>query len=227
MLFYHCVRSEELRDIRRHGIDEPVVLRTSRDERAHECEDNVLLVDPEKLSMARADVYEASEVRVDAVPARAILNLNPYQRPIYVIAGGGFILRNSGKNPDVLMIYRKGVWDLPKGKLDEGETFEQCAVREVQEEVGIEDIRVVQALGSTMHSYERKNEIYIKRTYWYHMTTKETSFRPQYDEQIERVAWMKWSEAKENMGYPIFRMHMDFVEKYVLDGRGASLRTGS
>ena len=54
-----------------------------------------------------------------------------------VKAAGGLVLN---ENKELLFIFRRGKWDLPKGKLDEGETIEQCAIREVAEETGVKNI---------------------------------------------------------------------------------------
>src|SRR5437764_12665983 len=54
-----------------------------------------------------------------------------------VMAAGGFVHSES----NVLLIYRKAKWDLPKGKADEGENLEQCALREIHEETGLENVK--------------------------------------------------------------------------------------
>ena len=70
--------------------------------------------------------------------------------PKVITAAGGLVLN---PNTEILMIFRRGHWDLPKGKLDEGETIVSCAVREVQEETGLSDIHVDQFLLMTKHTY--------------------------------------------------------------------------
>jgi len=109
--------------------------------------------------------------------------------PKQIIAAGGLLT-----NPDgaILWIYRRGFWDLPKGKLDEGETIQTCAVREVQEETGIQQIQLHNMLNFTNHTYfdpYLKEEV-VKRTYWFHMTIP--NFQeglPQISEDIEKIEW--------------------------------------
>ena len=106
-----------------------------------------------------------------------------------IIAAGGLV---TNKNNELLMIFRRGKWDLPKGKLDEGETIEQCAVREVEEETGIGDLYLGRLLGITYHKYFDKyvNADVIKETHWYLMKAKgSTEAVPQTEEDIEKIIW--------------------------------------
>jgi 8-oxo-dGTP pyrophosphatase MutT (NUDIX family) len=150
--------------------------------------------------------------RIFAVdPGGAVPNLDPYLPPAPVTAAGGLIVRRSeAKNgePDVLLIFRRGAWDLPKGKLDPGETIEECAVREVQEEVGIDELRVLGEAGTTVHGYPEDGQYLVKTTYWYFMETPERDFTPERREGIEEVAWVPWEEAQERLGYATLRRHL-------------------
>ena len=83
-----------------------------------------------------------------------------------VIAGGGKVYNDKG---EILFIYRNDKWDLPKGKIEKGEGKEEAAIREVEEECGVE-VLLKESLGSTWHTYPLKDKIVIKRTYWYWMT---------------------------------------------------------
>jgi len=102
-------------------------------------------------------------------------------------AAGGLVFNPSGK---ALMILRLGFWDLPKGKIDPGETPEQAAVREVQEETGLNEVEIEHPMRTTYHTYrhEKKGRIF-KPTHWYKMRTAETELTPQTEEQIERAEW--------------------------------------
>ena len=102
-------------------------------------------------------------------------------------AAGGLVRNASGEG---LFIFRRGHWDLPKGKIDPGETKKQAAVREVQEETGIGQIELGKRLTTTYHTYRnRKNKRVLKRTYWYRMTTTDTTLIPQTEEDIETARW--------------------------------------
>jgi 8-oxo-dGTP pyrophosphatase MutT (NUDIX family) len=147
--------------------------------------------------------------RIFAVePDGSIPNLDPYLPPEPVTAGGGLILRPgtpADGEPEVLLIYRRGAWDLPKGKLDPGESIEACAVREVQEEVGIDDVTVLGPAGTTVHGYPEKGSYLVKTTHWYFMRTPERSFTPEEREGIEAVEWAPWTTARERLGYATLR----------------------
>ena len=110
----------------------------------------------------------------------------------FIEAAGGFILNNQDK---VLMIFRRGKWDLPKGKLDEYETLEGCALREVKEETGI-SARIVGPLGTTYHTYLQGVEPILKISHWYSMKAEEyETLQPQTEEDIELCEWVR----KENI----------------------------
>lgn len=103
-------------------------------------------------------------------------------------AGGGVVANEKG---EILTMYRRNSWDLPKGKIDKGETKEAAAIREVQEETGLDVIELGDFLLETNHTYKnRKGKRVIKRTYWYKMTTKETVLKPEIEEDIELCEWM-------------------------------------
>jgi len=71
-----------------------------------------------------------------------------------------------------LFIYRRGWWDLPKGKAEKGETIEETALREVIEETGLSDVSIIKTLCPTYHTYENKNKLILKTTHWFLMQHK-------------------------------------------------------
>ncbi len=100
-------------------------------------------------------------------------------------AAGGKVLNIEN---EVLFIYRLNKWDLPKGKLEKGESIEQCAIREVEEECGISKLTIQNPLETTYHIFERKNKIILKITYWFLMRTSFTGeLTPQTEEGIKKV----------------------------------------
>lgn len=105
-----------------------------------------------------------------------------------ILAGGGFVLNG---NDQLLMIHRRGFWDLPKGKLDAGETIEQCAVREVEEECGVSGLKIDSNAFHTYHLYtERNGETVIKDSVWFLMKTNhQSALVPQSEEDIEQAIW--------------------------------------
>jgi len=109
-----------------------------------------------------------------------------------VKAAGGLVVHEN----KILLIKRKGKWDLPKGKLDKNETLENCAVREVCEETGIKDISIVKSLIITYHTYTHKKEI-LKEVHWYLMTcSNDEGMQPQSEEDITEIKWEEMEEVR-------------------------------
>lgn len=103
-------------------------------------------------------------------------------------AAGGIVHNESGS---ILFIFRNGTWDLPKGKVEPGESVEEAAMREVEEECGIDKLSLGQKLPNTYHVFERKGKWYFKVTHWYEMTSSFTGkLVPQTAEGIEKVEWI-------------------------------------
>ena len=103
-------------------------------------------------------------------------------------AAGGLV---TNKKNEILMIFRRGKWDLPKGKLDKGETLEQCAVREVEEETGLKKIALKKTLLTTYHTYHESGKFILKESHWYTMTiSDEQSLIPQAEEDIAEAKWV-------------------------------------
>ncbi len=157
------------------------------------------------------------------VPREAVLNVDPdgdYWRPAPVVAGGGYVVRRSEVGPELLLIFRRGAWDIPKGKLDDGETPREAAHREVAEEVGIKKkvITVGDDLGTTVHGYPwSRREVYaVKTTYWFAMTTTAERFKPEKREGIEAVAFVPWAEALERVGFETLRDHLAALDPEAL-----------
>ncbi len=121
-----------------------------------------------------------------------------------IIAAGGLV---TNEKNELLMIFRRGFWDLPKGKLDAGETIEHCAVREVEEETGVNDVKLAGLIGKTYHEYFDKwiGEDVMKETWWYEMAVKgNPALVPQTEEDIEQIVWAKEIDLKKYLAdsYP-------------------------
>ena len=110
---------------------------------------------------------------------------------LYLKAAGGAVIQNE----DVLIIKRSGLYDLPKGHVEACETIEKCATREVEEECGISEVKIVAPLATTLHIYPRNNSWFLKKTYWYTMTCPpDQPLTPQTEEDIEEVFWFPIKE---------------------------------
>ena len=105
-----------------------------------------------------------------------------------VNAGGGLV---SNRRGDFLLISRSGLWDLPKGHQDPGEEISVTALREVQEETGIDELELRNLICITDHCYKRNGIWHLKHTWWYDMLyTNPTELTPQREEDIAKAAWV-------------------------------------
>ena len=107
---------------------------------------------------------------------------------VEVNAGGGLV---SNRRGDFLLISRNGLWDLPKGHQDPGEDISVTALREVQEETGIDQLIPRGLICVTDHCYRRDGKWHLKHTWWYDMRyTDPTDLTPQREEDITKAAWV-------------------------------------
>jgi len=126
-------------------------------------------------------------------------------------AAGGLVLN---ERQEILAIYRLGVWDLPKGKVEKGETLDAAAVREVQEETGLDVIELKEPLIDTYHTYidPRKNRRVLKISHWFLMQTKENELVPQREEDIELAVWLPLQELKNKK--VIYKNILEVIKAY-------------
>jgi 8-oxo-dGTP pyrophosphatase MutT (NUDIX family) len=111
-----------------------------------------------------------------------------WKKFILMRAAGGLVENEKG---ELLFMLRRGKWDLPKGKLDKGETMEQCAVREVGEETGLKKFSLKKLLLVTYHTYNESGKHFLKETHWYRMeATGNEAMTPQLEEQITELKWV-------------------------------------
>lgn len=112
-----------------------------------------------------------------------------------ITAAGGLVLNESKK---VLFIYRGSKWDLPKGRVEEGENLEEAAIREVEEECGIEKLIINRKLLVTYHLFMLQNEYRLKQTYWYLMFSNyQGSLTPQLEEGITKAEFKDKKETNK------------------------------
>jgi 8-oxo-dGTP pyrophosphatase MutT (NUDIX family) len=105
-----------------------------------------------------------------------------------ILAAGGVVKNDQNK---LLLIFRNGKWDLPKGKMEKNETPEEAGLREVEEECGIKNLKVIKSLPPTFHTYIHKEKIVLKKTFWFEMFSDDKNkLRPQLEEGITEVKWM-------------------------------------
>ncbi len=116
-----------------------------------------------------------------------------------MVAAGGVVTNQEGK---VLFIYRNDKWDLPKGKLDKGESIEVCAIREVMEETGVQDLRIENFLQTTYHVFKNNGVDTLKEVHWFAMKSYYNGkLKGEKKEGIKKVKWKgpkKIQQALEN-----------------------------
>ncbi|MEP6677483.1 MAG: NUDIX domain-containing protein [Ferruginibacter sp.] len=128
---------------------------------------------------------------------------------IIIQAAGGLV---SNEKKEMLLIFRNGKWDLPKGKLEKGEALETCAVREVEEETGLKDIQLKSFLTTTYHTYNDFGKNILKESHWYKMNCpSQQQLIPQTEEGITEIKWVAKKELKHYMNntFPSIKDVMD------------------
>ena len=126
----------------------------------------------------------------------------------YIEAAGGLIKQNQ----NYLFIFRLGKWDLPKGKLDPGETSTQAAIRECEEECGISQLTIEKELPSTYHIYPYKGKHALKTTYWYLMNCSDTKILvPQTEENITKAEWLDENTIKNEVVKNTYPSVLDLI----------------
>jgi 8-oxo-dGTP pyrophosphatase MutT (NUDIX family) len=120
-----------------------------------------------------------------------------FQKKFTVVQAAGGLVGN--EHDQILMIFRRGRWDFPKGKLDRGEKLEDCAVREVEEETGLRNVKLLFPLTVTYHTYHEGTRHILKESHWFSMTVAgEQNLSPQTEEDISDI---KWIDKKELNSY--------------------------
>jgi len=158
-------------------------------------------IDLEKLFSSSSKNQQITYLFVHPDIKSIFKNLVANMKIIY--AAGGLVKNGKG---DYLFIHRLGKWDLPKGKVDDGEKMREAAVREVEEECGIKVDYLGQKISTTYHVYTMKGKIVLKQTKWYDMgVNKAPNLIPQTEEDITEAVWLgkkDLDKVRENT-YPL------------------------
>jgi len=110
-------------------------------------------------------------------------------------AAGGLVYNPKG---EILFIYRNGKWDLPKGGIEKNEGKKEAAIREVEEETGVKNLKIIDKIDKTYHIFKRSGKFRLKITYWYKMETSFTeNLTPQEEEGIEKAVWVQPDQIAE------------------------------
>lgn len=124
--------------------------------------------------------------------------LAQFESSFKLIHAAGGVVRNSAN--EYLLIHRRGLWDLPKGKVEPSESYEESAIREVEEETGVTRLRIDRHLTDTFHTYLLNGTPVLKRTHWFLMQSNgKTDLVPQTIEDITEARWVPTPQLKEYM----------------------------
>ncbi len=130
-----------------------------------------------------------------------------------VIAGGGLVYND---RKEILFIYRNKKWDLPKGKIEKGEDIQNCAIREVEEETGVEGLSIKKFITKTYHVFKRNGKYRLKETYWYEMhTSYNGELIPQEKEGIEKVKWKGFEKSQKALEKSYANIKLLFPKEYL------------
>lgn len=141
------------------------------------------------------------------------LLLKDFESLFTVVKAAGGIVNDGDDN--LLFIFRRGFWDLPKGKIDPGEKKKAAAIREVEEETGISNITLKKKIHTTRHTYKLKSgKRAIKKTFWYAMNAEKQKLTPQLEEDITDVKWVNISKVFK-FKEPMFKNIANVLEQYL------------
>lgn len=156
------------------------------------------------------------EVRIEADPRRVADYL--HHRFRMVKAAGGLVTAPTG---ECLMILRDGHWDLPKGMVEHGETLRQAALREVEEETGVQALPHPTLITKTYHIYDKYGGWHLKQTSWYAMRAQRSVPRPQTEEAISQAVWTQHDECLQRLGGS-YRSLQILAQAYIQQKHAAS-----
>jgi len=135
------------------------------------------------------------------------------QKISFVEAAGGLVYNNK---KEILFIYRNQKWDLPKGHLEVGESFENCAMREVAEETGVKGLKINKFINKTFHVFKQNGKFKLKITYWYEMhTTHKGDLIPQRKEGIKKAKWKNFEKSQKALQSSYENIKLLFPKEYL------------
>ena len=122
--------------------------------------------------------------------------ISRFKKKIKVVKAGGGIVTNF--KMETLFIFRRNKWDLPKGKMDQGESIEKTAIREVEEETGIQNLVISSFFMDTYHIFKKENKYFLKETSWFNMKSDyEGDLNPELSEGITKAVWKSKEKIKK------------------------------
>lgn len=199
--------------------DTPIILTHRRIEDAHhevfllkEVDIHYIIERVQKNNLKKACLYHKNEKKL-------IKNLK--KKIDYMKAGGGLVVNSEGK---FLFIYRNGKWDLPKGRKEKGETIEEAAMRETEEETGVSPLRIERFLDKTYHVFKRNGSYKLKITHWFLMHTDfKGKTKPETKEGIEQAVWLTAQEAQEKLANSYANITSLLQKSQILTASGTNI----
>lgn len=130
-----------------------------------------------------------------------------------VKAAGGMVVN---QKKEILFIYRNHRWDLPKGKTEKKESIQDAAIREVEEETGVEGLQITKFITRTYHVFKRKGKLRLKETHWFEMYTEyDGDLIPEVSEGIKKAKWKDFEKSRKALQKSYANIKMLFPEKYL------------
>jgi 8-oxo-dGTP pyrophosphatase MutT (NUDIX family) len=168
-----------------------VVSEITKEVEAYLHHDDAVFIDEFNFHTVKAMIHEMELPRIHAGvflhnDVEAVLK--SFRKKLFPIQAAGGLVHTDDQ--ELLLIFRRGKWDLPKGKVDEGESLETCAIREIKEETGIDIIQNEGPLCTTYHTYHQFGKHILKESHWFLMKAEKRPFIPQIDEDIEKCEWV-------------------------------------
>ena len=136
------------------------------------------------------------------------------KKKLPVVQAAGGLVYNHKK--EILFIYRNSKWDLPKGGVENDETIEEAAVREVEEETGVQHLKVRDFIAKTYHVFKRNGEFKLKITHWYEMYTDyDEDLTPQAEEGIKKAKWKNFEKSQKALRDSYENIKLLFPKEYL------------
>ena len=136
------------------------------------------------------------------------------RKKLPVVEAAGGLVYNQKR--EILFIHRNSKWDLPKGRVEKGESYQEAAVREVEEETGAEGLKVTGFIDKTFHIFQRNGKFKLKITYWYEMYTEfKGDFKPQKEEGIKKVRWKNFEKSQKALTDSYENIKLLFPKEYL------------
>jgi ADP-ribose pyrophosphatase YjhB (NUDIX family) len=136
------------------------------------------------------------------------------RKKLKVVEAAGGLVYNAKK--EILFIYRNKRWDLPKGGVEKGETYQDAAIREVEEETGVKNLEIKKFITKTYHVFKRNDTYRLKITYWFEMYTDyKGPLVPQTNEDIKKVRWKNFEKTQKALQKSYENIKLLFPKEYL------------